>query len=166
MDVGRVLWPSELRDLLQSAPCGGTIPHAQLRAVQAGDHVVRLLGTLVRAGTIRYRSAPLTRSGAGRLLTGRMRCGCHSATPRRCHCRAYDPTITIAAHLSVMSTIHTLTAVGFKPTPLRTGALSQRLRPLGQTVLINSLLKQSLLHFQQNNDGVYCSLFSRKRIHE
>ena len=26
-------------------------------------------------------------------------------------------------------------AVGFEPTPLRTGALSQRLRPLGQTVL-------------------------------
>ena len=28
----------------------------------------------------------------------------------------------------------TMTAVGFEPTPLRTGALSQRLRPLGQTV--------------------------------
>ena len=28
-----------------------------------------------------------------------------------------------------------LTAVGFEPTPLRTGTLSQRLRPLGQTVL-------------------------------
>ena len=28
-----------------------------------------------------------------------------------------------------------LTAVGFEPTPLRTGALSQRLRPLGQTVM-------------------------------
>ena len=28
-----------------------------------------------------------------------------------------------------------LTAVGFEPTPLRTGALSQRLRPLGQPVL-------------------------------
>ena len=27
-----------------------------------------------------------------------------------------------------------VTAVGFEPTPLRTGALSQRLRPLGQTV--------------------------------
>ena len=27
-----------------------------------------------------------------------------------------------------------MTAVGFEPTPLRTGALSQRLRPLGQTV--------------------------------
>ncbi len=32
-----------------------------------------------------------------------------------------------------------LTAVGFEPTPLRTGALSQRLRPLGQTVLIRRL---------------------------
>ena len=29
-----------------------------------------------------------------------------------------------------------VTAVGFEPTPLRTGALSQRLRPLGQTVII------------------------------
>ena len=29
-----------------------------------------------------------------------------------------------------------VTAVGFEPTPLRTGALSQRLRPLGQTVLV------------------------------
>ena len=28
-----------------------------------------------------------------------------------------------------------MTAVGLEPTPLRTGALSQRLRPLGQTVL-------------------------------
>ena len=27
-----------------------------------------------------------------------------------------------------------VTAVGFEPTPFRTGALSQRLRPLGQTV--------------------------------
>ena len=31
--------------------------------------------------------------------------------------------------------IGNVTAVGFEPTPLRTGALSQRLRPLGQTVL-------------------------------
>ena len=31
--------------------------------------------------------------------------------------------------------INEMTAVGFEPTPLRTGALSQRLRPLGQTVL-------------------------------
>ena len=29
----------------------------------------------------------------------------------------------------------TVTAVGFEPTPLRTGVWSQRLRPLGQTVL-------------------------------
>ena len=27
-----------------------------------------------------------------------------------------------------------MTAVGFEPTPLRTGAWSQRIRPLGQTV--------------------------------
>ena len=29
-----------------------------------------------------------------------------------------------------------MTAVGLEPTPLRNGALSHRLRPLGQTVLI------------------------------
>ena len=29
-----------------------------------------------------------------------------------------------------------VTAVGFEPTPLRNGALSHRLRPLGQTVLV------------------------------
>jgi hypothetical protein len=34
-----------------------------------------------------------------------------------------------------------MTAVGFEPTPLRTGAWSQRLRPLGQTVL-----RQALAH--------------------
>ena len=37
-----------------------------------------------------------------------------------------------------------MTAVGFEPTPLRTGAWSQRLRPLGQTVLTHqSLFKTS-----------------------
>ena len=35
-----------------------------------------------------------------------------------------------------------MTAVGFEPTPLRTGAWSQRLRPLGQTVLV-----QMVVHF-------------------
>ena len=29
-----------------------------------------------------------------------------------------------------------MSAVGFEPTPLRTGALSQRLRPLGETVVL------------------------------
>ena len=33
-----------------------------------------------------------------------------------------------------------MTAVGFEPTPLRTGALSQRLRPLGQSVLAALLM--------------------------
>ena len=32
---------------------------------------------------------------------------------------------------------HLLTAVGFEPTPFRTGTWSQRLRPLGQTVLVS-----------------------------
>ena len=40
----------------------------------------------------------------------------------------------ISHHLRVKPHLE-LTAVGFKPTPFRTGALSQRLRPLGQTVM-------------------------------
>ena len=36
---------------------------------------------------------------------------------------------------SLLSARKEMTAVGFEPTPLRTGALSQRLTPLGQTVL-------------------------------
>ena len=35
----------------------------------------------------------------------------------------------------------TVTAVGFEPTPLRTGAWSQRLRPLGQTVMWHHVCK-------------------------
>ena len=42
-----------------------------------------------------------------------------------------------------------MTAVGFEPTPLRTGALSQRLRQLGQTVLtvcgVSTDAKQTVL---------------------
>ena len=39
---------------------------------------------------------------------------------------------------STEASVSEMTAVGFEPTPLRTGALSQRLRPLGQTVLMSS----------------------------
>ena len=39
-----------------------------------------------------------------------------------------------------------LTAVGFEPTPLRTGAWSQRLRPLGQTVMWSTLEDGRCLH--------------------
>ena len=35
----------------------------------------------------------------------------------------------------VCNTTQEVTAVGFEPTPFRNGALSHRLRPLGQTVL-------------------------------
>ena len=37
-----------------------------------------------------------------------------------------------------------MTAVGFEPTPLRNGALSHRLRPLGQTVLLDFFSNQSV----------------------
>ena len=39
-----------------------------------------------------------------------------------------------------------LTAVGFAPTPLRIGALSQRLRPLGQTVMVRFLPRECIKH--------------------
>ena len=52
----------------------------------------------------------------------------------------------VSSNISMRNIIHALpacsfrnrnmTPVGFEPTPLRTGALSQRLRPLGQSVLI------------------------------
>ena len=37
-----------------------------------------------------------------------------------------------------------MTAVGFEPTPLRNGALSHRLRPLGQTVLNMQVMHVSI----------------------
>ena len=37
-----------------------------------------------------------------------------------------------------------MTAVGFEPTPLRTGTLSQRLRPFGQTVDAMALIVQNV----------------------
>ena len=48
------------------------------------------------------------------------------------HVNNAAPTNKIHVHQTQM------TAVGFEPTPLRTGAWSQRLRPLGQTVIIRS----------------------------
>ena len=47
-----------------------------------------------------------------------------------------------------------LTAVGFEPTPFRTGALSQRLRPLGQTVLMQSTNMEfkELGHLQRSSN--------------
>ena len=42
--------------------------------------------------------------------------------------------MTFLASIPNFGPTEKVTAVGFEPTPLRTGALSQRLRPLGQTV--------------------------------
>ena len=49
-----------------------------------------------------------------------------------------------------------MTAVGFEPTPLRTGALSQRLRPLGQTVLAsaNSIVLRVQRHHERSRSVV------------
>ena len=49
-----------------------------------------------------------------------------------------------------------MTAVGFEPTPLRTGAWSQRLRPLGQTVI----LKSSKCYHQ-----CFCYFFGPRSFH-
>ena len=43
-----------------------------------------------------------------------------------------------------------MTAVGFEPTPLRTGALSQRLRPPGQTVLVSG--NSVILHVHASHE--------------
>ena len=43
-----------------------------------------------------------------------------------------------------------VTAVGFEPTPLRTGALSQRLRPLRQTVMFAGY---DMHHISWHDDG-------------
>jgi hypothetical protein len=75
-------------------------------------------------------------------------CVCPSPAQAICECKPKDylqqfsiqyvcPAQGQAAPGSISSIrVHlTMTAVGFEPTPLRTGALSQRLRPLGQTVM-------------------------------
>ena len=53
---------------------------------------------------------------------------------------ATTTTTTGALNPQLDCSATSVTAVGFEPTPLRTGALSQRLRPLGQTVLNYGLL--------------------------
>ena len=37
-----------------------------------------------------------------------------------------------------------LTAVGFEPTPFRTGAFNQRLRPLGHAALVTERMENNL----------------------
>ena len=46
----------------------------------------------------------------------------------------------------VEQSIVKMTPVGFEPTPFRNGALSHRLRPLGQSVLGNDLDSHSIVH--------------------
>jgi len=51
---------------------------------------------------------------------------------------AFDSLIWNVSGVLLHYAADEMTAVGFEPTPLRTGALSQGRRPLGQTVLSNS----------------------------
>ena len=50
-------------------------------------------------------------------------------------CMRVSVCVRVCVRASALASGRNVTAVGFEPTPLRTGALSQRLRPLGQTVL-------------------------------
>ena len=49
----------------------------------------------------------------------------------RCADRASPEVVAV-----LIAFVKQVTPVGFEPTPFRTGALSQRLRPLGQSVLL------------------------------
>ena len=61
-------------------------------------------------------------------------------------------SITVPAVIeNVCACFSKMTAVGFEPTPLRNGALSHRLRPLGQTVLADWLI-QFFIAVGQKND--------------
>ena len=51
------------------------------------------------------------------------------------HCAAVDTFTTRHSTANGISLPGKVTPVGFEPTPLRNGALSHRLRPLGQSVL-------------------------------
>ena len=50
-----------------------------------------------------------------------------------------------------------MTAVGFEPMPLRTGALSQRLRPLGQTVLGQACVHVCCVRFASRRGARQCT---------
>ena len=55
-----------------------------------------------------------------------------------------NPAAGVRSHVCKRRCETKMTAVGFEPTPLRTGAWSQRLRPLGQTVAALSVSDQLL----------------------
>lgn len=53
-----------------------------------------------------------------------------------------------------------MTAVGFEPTPLRNGALSHRLRPLGQTVLVSEELASQQGFDKQKQMAAWTKVFA------
>ena len=53
-----------------------------------------------------------------------------------------------------------MTAVGFEPTPLRNGALSHRLRPLGQTVLVSEELATQECFDKQKQMAAWTKAFA------
>ena len=64
--------------------------------------------------------------------------GCRTAPPRQPLLDARRQSLADSRSCVIFVRV---TAVGFEPTPFRTGALSQRLRPLGQTVIGNVAAK-------------------------
>ena len=76
-------------------------------------------------------------SGLRRWLKAPVRKGVGS-NPTAVNCAMVCTAQTAYGHIMMplYERVNIMTAVGFEPTPLRTGAWSQRLRPLGQTVLI------------------------------
>ena len=60
------------------------------------------------------------------------------------HCAAVDTFTTRHSTANGISLPGKVTPVGFEPTPLRNGALSHRLRPLGQSVLGSTFWHQDI----------------------
>ena len=62
----------------------------------------------------------------------------------------------VVARTPAQQSRNAMTAVGFEPTPFRTGALSQRLRPLGQTVSysLRVRLGHGLLRLEEEVTGL------------
>ena len=62
------------------------------------------------------------------------------------HCAAVDTFTTRHSAANGISLPGKVTPVGFEPTPLRNGALSHRLRPLGQSVLGSTFWPQDICY--------------------
>ena len=85
----------------------------------------------------RQKTSTRAASGCSKTRRKRKRISLHNSISNFFHlqCKIYEFAFTTKRLKPRL-----LTAVGFEPTPLRTDALSQRLRPLGQTVLVDKAM--------------------------